>query len=62
MKRIRIGRPDYPRRFLERYGRMLTSDEIRLVQAYRGLAPEGQAKLSAIASDLVIGRAQGGAR
>jgi hypothetical protein len=62
MKRTTIARADYPKRFLERYGRMLTSDEIRLVKAYRGLAPDDQAKLRRVAAETVMARARGGAR
>jgi len=49
-------RPEYPQRWLERYGRTLTGDEIRLVQAYRGIDADAQADLRHRSSLLVLSR------
>jgi hypothetical protein len=56
------ARADYSQRFLERYGRSLSRQEIRLVQGYRGMAPEAQLVLLNTASALVPARPKGGAR
>ena len=53
-------RPEYPQRWLERYGRTLTGDDIQLVQARRGLPPEQQAHLNAYAAGLVVEHASHG--
>lgn len=49
-------RPDYPPRWLERYGRTLTPDEIRLVQAHRGMDEPGRDCLLNVAGRLVLAR------
>jgi hypothetical protein len=53
-------RPEYPQRWLERYGRTLTGDEIQLVQARRGLPPDQQTHLNAYAAGLIVERASHG--
>ena len=53
-------RPEYPQRWLERYGRTLTGDEIQLVQGRRGLPPEQQTHLNAYAAGLIVERASNG--
>jgi hypothetical protein len=50
-------RPFYSKAWLAKYGQTLNRDEIRLVQAYRGLSPTDQQGLSILASRLVIERA-----
>ena len=50
----RQPQPDFQLRWLERYGRMLTDDEIRLIQAHRGLPSSVQAHLNAYASGLIV--------
>lgn len=47
-------RPDYPKRWLEHYGSTLTSEEIRLVQARRGLPSAQQEHLNTYAAGLVV--------
>jgi len=44
----------YSIKFREQYGRTLTREEIRLVQAYRGLRDGDDLLLLKIASDLVL--------
>jgi hypothetical protein len=53
-------RPDYPKRWLERYGRSLTGEEIRLVQAHRGLPSPYQTHLNRYASGLIVELASDG--
>jgi hypothetical protein len=50
-------RPEHSRRWLERYGRTLTGDEIQLVQAHRGITEPEQRALRACAAQLVLNRA-----
>ena len=50
-------RPRYTAKFREEYGRSLTSKEIRLIQAYRGMVaidPDGAGRLLNSASELFI--------
>jgi hypothetical protein len=49
-------RPDYSPRWLERYGRTLTGDEIQLVQASRGMDEQGRDCLLNVAGRLVLAR------
>jgi hypothetical protein len=58
MKAPRSPRPPYSRGWLEQYGRTLTREEIRLVQAYRGLEADQRAALLNDTSRRVIKRAQ----
>lgn len=52
--------PLYSKRFLTSYGRGLIEDEIKLVQAYRGLPADRQNHLMAYASGLVLEHASDG--
>ena len=47
-------RPDYSQRFLERYGRTLTDDEIQLLQASRGLPDAQRIHLRRYAAGLIV--------
>ena len=53
------ARHAYPKTWREAYGRGLSREEIRLVQAYRGLDASTQDFLLAFASELVITRVHG---
>ncbi len=53
------ARHPYSKAWREQYSRSLTREEIRLVQAYRGLVLDVQQLLLKLASRLIIRRAQG---
>jgi hypothetical protein len=53
-------RPLYSQRFLEKYGRTLRREEVRLVQGYRGLSLKQREGLLMFVSAIVIDNAQTG--
>jgi len=58
----KTSRPPYSQRFLEKYGRGLTPDEVRLVQGYRGLHKKQRAALLTMLSHVLIENTQAGVR
>jgi hypothetical protein len=54
MPKTSTPRPLYSQRFLEKYGRNLKREEIRLVQGYRGLPAPKQAALLALVSSMIV--------
>jgi hypothetical protein len=55
-------REPYSKPFLQRYGAGMKSDEIRLVQAYRGLGTKMRAALLTLASYAIIAQAEARAK
>ena len=61
-KKASINRPEYSQAWLARYGQGLSREEIRLVQAYRGLDAQQQEGAVMLLSSLVVQRAEEQAR